>query len=91
MTPIQRMRRNFIVALVVLGLADVSLAVYLRWPGSTRAVQKSEEENLNSQLKQKNAQAAPLHGIEKKLTDSQQQIRTIWRNDADTFFRLFHQ
>lgn len=80
MTPIQRMRRRFIAVFAVLGVICIALILYLSWPGSSRSSQLNEEKELKTQLDLKQLGAAPLHGIEKKLSDSREQINELYKD-----------
>ena len=80
MTPIQRMRRRFTVIFAVLGVVCVALIAYLVWPGSSRAAQRNEEQNLKKELELKQLGAAPLHGVDKNLADSSKQVDELYKD-----------
>lgn len=80
MTSIQRMRRNFTVIFAVLGVICIALIVYLVWPGSSRAAQRNEEQELKKELELKQLGAAPLHGVDKKLADSSKQVDDLYKD-----------
>jgi len=80
MTPIQQMRRRFIAIFAVLGVICIALTLYLAWPGNRRVGQRNEEQELKKDLELKQLGAAPLHGIEKKLADSREQINELYQD-----------
>ena len=74
------MRRRFIAIFAVLGVICIALILYLGWPGSSRSSQRVEENDLKKELDLKMLGAAPLHGIEKKLADSREQINGLYKD-----------
>lgn len=78
MTPLQKMRRRFIIVLSVLAVIAIALAIYLRWPGISGTSEHAEEQSLEKQLRLKKLQATPLQGIDKKLVDSRAQINQLY-------------
>ena len=80
MAPIQQMRRRFTVIFAVLGVICIALILYLVWPGSSRAAQRNEEQELKKELELKQLGAAPLHGVDKKLADSSKQVDELYKD-----------
>ena len=78
MAPLQKMRRGFIIALSVLAVIAAVFAGSLLWPGTSGASERAEEQSVEKELRLKRLQAAPLHGIEKKLVDSGAQIKQLY-------------
>jgi Tfp pilus assembly protein PilO len=81
MTPLQKMRRRFIVIIAVLLLVDVGLAVYRWWPGNSVQARTEEEKSLTRELEKEKRDSAPLDGIEKKLVNSQGQVKQLYKDE----------
>jgi Tfp pilus assembly protein PilO len=78
MTGVQKMRRNFTILLIVMGVLNAGFLVYLFWPGrSTAASRRAEVSALKQELAEKKRQAAPLEGIDAKLIKSQQDVKNL--------------
>lgn len=80
MTALQKVRRLFIVLIVLLAVLDLGLIVYLRWPGTSSAGRKEREAQYGLELQQKKAAEVPLHGIDKKLIDDRVQVQKLYKN-----------
>jgi Tfp pilus assembly protein PilO len=74
------MRQRFIVAVVALVVLDLAMIVYLRWPGTSNTERVSQQQALDQQLAQAKRNAAPLHGIDKKLLDDRDQVKVLYKN-----------
>jgi len=74
MTHLQKMRRIFTVALAVMGALSLGFAVYLLWGGSSPRARADEQRELKLELDSKKHDAAPLTGIEAKITRSRADV-----------------
>ncbi len=80
MTTLQRMRQRFIVAVVLLAVLDLGMMIYLRWPGTSNTERAAQQKALDQQLALAKRNAAPLHGIDKKLLDDREQVKVLYKN-----------
>lgn len=71
------MRRIFTIALGIMGALSLGFAVYLLWGGSSGKDRKDEQNALQRELDSKKQQAAPLTGIEVKLTRSHDDVKKL--------------
>jgi Tfp pilus assembly protein PilO len=81
------MRRIFTVALAALGALAVTFLVYLLWPGSsTRAGRSAEQKALQQELAAKKRDAAPLLGIDAKLSKSRDDVKKLHQERVPSRF-----
>jgi len=86
MTKMERIRTIIISALGCLLLVDVALAVYLYWPGGSRGSLRTEEQQLQQQISQKNKELTPLKGIDKKLVSTRTQIKDFYADRVPDYW-----
>jgi Tfp pilus assembly protein PilO len=79
MTALGPMRQKFIIVLLVLGVANLGLAIYLLWPGrSTPAEQRREEGELRKQLITITGDVAPVTNIDEKLIKTRDDVKKFY-------------
>jgi|SRR6267378_3108459 len=80
------MRRIFTIALAVMGALSLGFAVYLLWGSSSGKDRKDEQNALRRELDLRKQQAAPLMGIETKLTRSREDVKKLVQDRVPAHF-----
>jgi Tfp pilus assembly protein PilO len=79
MTPLDGVRRNFIIVLAVLLAVNLALAAYLLWPGRPNVGQQLvQEDNLRQEFKKITRQVEPLQGMDEKLIKTRADVKTFY-------------
>ncbi len=79
MTPLEGMRRKFIVVLAVLLAINLALAAYLLWPGRPDVGQQLiQENNLHQELKKIIHDVEPLEGMDAKLIKTRADVKRFY-------------
>ena len=84
-------KRRFIIALAVLGIADVALLVFLLWPGSSASAQRAQEESLQQQSRSLAAEVAPLRGMDRKLVQTRADLKTMYQERIPAHWSIVSQ
>jgi Tfp pilus assembly protein PilO len=86
MGSLTRIKQQFTLVLVVLGIVDILLIGYLIWPGSSVAAKHAKEQALQQQANTLKEQVAPLQGIGDKLDKTRGDIRKFYEQKVPSQF-----
>ena len=85
MTALGPLRQKFIIVLLVLGVVNLGLAVYLLWPGRhSQAEQRREEGELRKQLINVSSEVTPLDHIDEKLVKTREDVKKFYAEHVAT-------
>ncbi len=73
-----KVKRQFTLILVVLGLLDLALIGYLVWPGSSKASKLAQEQALQQKATSLAHEVAPLDGLSEKLDKTRVDVKAFY-------------
>jgi len=88
---LEKMKRQFITIVAILGGLSLILLVYLLWPGTSTASKLTQEENLRQEEKTLRKQVAPLENIEKTLAQTRVDVKKFYQQNVPAEFSQISQ
>lgn len=86
MNNLAKTRKQFTLVLSVLGAVNLLLLIYLLLPGSSPSARAAQEESLRQQKNTLTDEVTPLIGIDKKLAQTQVDVKKFYEQKVPSQF-----
>jgi Tfp pilus assembly protein PilO len=91
MRNLDKIKKQFITIVSVLGIVDLILIGYLLWPGTSTAAKLAQEEGLRQQEKQLSREVAPLRNIDRTLAQTRVDVKKLYEQKVPSQFSQISQ